>query len=161
MAILCLLIAAGLGACGSDGAGSGSTDTEPGSTEAEPAGVGETLAESSNKAAFRSEHPGSARFGSPPLEFEADPGGELAYTTDEVTAKVGNVTIEFTNPQSTPHNVAIEAAKGGRVVTETVSEGFAATTISLYGGEKYIFYCTIPGHREAGMEGVVKIVARE
>jgi plastocyanin len=147
--IVCLLIAACLGACGND------------STETEPAGVGETLFKSSNKAAFRKEHPGSARYGSPPLELEADPGGDLAYTTDEVTAKSGNVTIEFTNPQPTPHNVAIEAAKGGRVVTETVSEDLAATTITLNDNEKYVFYCTVPGHREDGMEGVVKVIPRE
>jgi plastocyanin len=150
--IICVLIATGLGACG-DGGDS--------STETKPAGVGETLSESSNKAAFRREHPGSARYGSPPLEFEADSSGDLAYTTDEVTAKDGNVTIEFTNPQPTPHNVAIEAAKGGRVVTETISEDFAATTITLRSAEKYIFYCTVPGHRKAGMEGVVNVVPRE
>jgi len=105
-------------------------------------------------------HPGSAVYGSPPLEFEADPDGDLAYTTDEVTAKEGNVTIEFTNPQSTPHNVAIEAANGGLVETDTVAEGFAAITVTLNTKEKFIFYCTIPGHRKAGMEGVVRVEKR-
>ena len=28
----------------------------------------------------RRAQPGSAEYGSPPLEFEADPGGDLAYT---------------------------------------------------------------------------------
>jgi plastocyanin len=153
--IACTLIAAGLGACGGSGSDGGN------STETEPPGVGETIYESSDKAAFRREHPGSARFGSPPLELEADPGGDLSYTTDEVTAKVGNVTIEFTNPQPTPHNVAVEAAEGGKVVTKTVSEDFAAVTITLYEGEKYVFYCTVPGHREAGMEGVINLAPRE
>jgi plastocyanin len=156
--IICVLIATGLSACGN---GANEADTGNGSTEPEPAGIGETLSESSNKAAFRREHPGSARYGSPPLEFEADPSGDLAYTTDEVTAKDGNVTIEFTNPQPTPHNVAIEAVKDGRVVTETVSEDFAATTITLSSNERYVFYCTVPGHRKAGMKGVVKVVPRE
>lgn len=102
-------------------------------------------------------HPGSAVYGSPPLEFEADPGGELAYTTDEVTAKEGNVTIEFTNPQPVAHNVAIEAASGARVETKTVADGFTAVTITLNSKEKFIFYCTVPGHRKAGMEGTVKV----
>lgn len=123
-------------------------------------GGSETPSKAEERAAFAKAHPGSADYGSPPLEFEADPGGDLAYTTDEVTAKEGNVTIEFTNPQSTPHNVAIEAAKGGRVETNTVSNGFAATTITLSLGEKYVFYCTVPGHRKAGMEGIVNVVAR-
>jgi uncharacterized cupredoxin-like copper-binding protein len=149
--VACLASVIALSACGG---GSGSSSTT------EPAGVGETLYESSNKAAFKKEHPGSAKYGSPPLEFEADPGGDLAYTADEVTAKEGNVTIEFTNPQRVPHNVAVEAAKGGRVVTETVEEGFAAVTVTLSSNEKYVFYCTIPGHRKAGMEGIVKVVSR-
>jgi uncharacterized cupredoxin-like copper-binding protein len=148
--VACLATAVVLSACGG---GSGSTTTEP-------PGVGETLYESSNKVAFTKEHPGSAKYGSPPLEFEADPGGDVAYTAHEVTAKEGNVTIEFTNPQSVPHNIAIEAATGGRVVTQTVEEGFAATTITLRADEDYVFYCTVPGHRKAGMEGIVNVIKR-
>lgn len=115
--------------------------------------------ESANgQSAFAEEHPGSAQYGSPPLEFEADPDGDLAYTADEVTAKEGNVTIEFTNPQPVPHNVAIEAVDSrGRVETKTVTDGFAAATITLNTKEEFIFYCTVPGHREAGMEGIVKV----
>jgi plastocyanin len=104
------------------------------------------------------EHPGQAEFGAPPLEFEADPSGKMAYTTNEVTATEGNVSIEFTNPQSVPHNVAIEGVKThGKVETETIEDDFAATSMTLNTDEKFIFYCTVPGHREAGMEGVVKV----
>jgi plastocyanin len=105
-------------------------------------------------------HPGRAEFGSPPLELEADPDGDLAYTTDEVTAIEGNVTIEFTNPQSTPHNVVMEASGGGRVETRTVSSGFDALVITLNTREEFTFYCKVPGHREAGMEGVVEVDPR-
>lgn len=137
--LIFVLIAAVLPACGDDGGTSAET----------------------KRATFAEEHPGSAEYGSPPLEFEADPGGDLAYTVDEVTAKEGNVTIEFTNPQSTPHNVAIEGtSRGGRVETNTVADGFAAVTITLNSREKFIFYCTVPGHRKAGMEGIVKVEKR-
>lgn len=137
--LLFLLIAAALAACGDDGG---------------------TSAETNDRAAFEKEHPGSAEYGSPPLEFEADPGGDLAYTTDEVTAKEGNVTIEFTNPQSVPHNVTIEAASGARVSTNTIASGFTATTITLNSEEEFVFYCSVPSHREDGMEGVVKVEKR-
>ena len=41
------------------------------------------------------------------LTFEADPDGELAYTTTSATAKAGKVTVDFTNPQALTHDVAI------------------------------------------------------
>jgi uncharacterized cupredoxin-like copper-binding protein len=121
-------------------------------------GDGDAAVWGTEKSPEEEEHPGQAEFGSPPLEFEADPDGATAFTKTHVTATEGNVTIEFTNPQSTPHNVAIEALPSrGRVVTDTVKEGFDAKTVTLNTDEKFVFYCTIPGHREAGMEGVVTV----
>ena len=146
--LLVLLVTAfAFGACGG-------SDGETSSTTASKAS-----AKADAKDTFLEEHPGTATYGSPPLELEADPSGKLAYTTDEVTAKAGNVVIEFTNPQSTPHNVAIEDVASGYVKeTKTISNGFdAGTTFSLYPGEKYVFFCTVPGHRKAGMEGTLKV----
>ena len=139
LALLAAAIAAlGIAACGDDG--------------------GESSASATNdRATFEKEHPGSALYGSPPLEFEADPGGDLAFTEDEVTAKEGNVTIEFTNPQSTPHNVTVEAIGDGKEQTRTISNDFAAVTITLSKDQEFIFYCAVPGHREAGMEGKVVV----
>jgi plastocyanin len=110
---------------------------------------------------FEKEHPGSAEFGSPPLEFESDPSGKLAYTADEVTALEGNVTIEFTNPTSTPENVKVEALPShGSVETETIKNGFDAITVTLNTKEKFIYYSSVPGQRKAGMEGVLHVKAR-
>lgn len=120
----------------------------------------QTESAANDRAQFEKEHPGSAAYGSPPLEFEADPDGDLAFTEDEVTAKAGNVTIEFTNPQSTPHNVTLGPKGGGKVETETISNDFAAVTITLNEDEEFIFYCSVPGHRKAGMEGTVRVEPR-
>jgi plastocyanin len=91
------------------------------------------------------------------LKFEADPGGALAYTSDEESVKAGQVTIEFTNPQSVPHDVAIESPDGEEVgKTDIVADGTASTTLTLKPG-KDTFYCTVPGHREAGMEGTLNV----
>jgi plastocyanin len=145
-------------ACGSD---SGDSSTAANAQATSDEGGGATSAKANAQANFDKEHPGSAEFGSPPLEFEADPGGDLAYTADEVTAKEGNVTIEFTNPQPTPHNVKVEALPShGSVTTRTIKDGFDAITITLNAKEKFIFYCTVPGHRKAGMEGIVKVKPR-
>lgn len=91
------------------------------------------------------------------VEFEADPSGELAYTTTEASAEAGKVTIDFKNPQSLTHDVAIESSGGEEVgKTELIGEGETSTAVNLKPG-KYTFYCSVPGHREAGMEGTLTV----
>jgi plastocyanin len=91
------------------------------------------------------------------LSFEADPGGELAFTTDSAKAKAGSVTVDFNNPQALPHDVKIEDASGNEVGgTETITEGSDSATVDLKAGT-YTFYCSVPGHREAGMEGTLTV----
>lgn len=89
------------------------------------------------------------------INFVADPKGSLAYTTKAVTAKAGKVTVEFTNPQPLSHDVAIEDSSGKEIAaTEVISEGSDSTVADLKPGE-YTFFCSVPGHREAGMEGIL------
>jgi len=91
------------------------------------------------------------------LKFEADPGGQLAYTTTSASTKAGEVTIDFTNPQPLPHDVKIESSDGEEIGgTDTVSEGSESATVELEPGT-YTFYCSVPGHREAGMEGTLTV----
>lgn len=91
------------------------------------------------------------------VEFEADPEGNLAYTTTEASAKAGKVTIDFNNPQSLTHDVAIESSGGEEIgKTELIGEGETSTTVNLKPGT-YTFYCSVPGHREAGMEGTLTV----
>ena len=88
---------------------------------------------------------------------EADPNGELAYTTTEASAKAGEVTIDFNNPQSLTHDVAIEDSSGKEVgKTELIGQGETSATVDLKPGT-YTYYCTVPGHREAGMEGTLTV----
>jgi uncharacterized cupredoxin-like copper-binding protein len=92
------------------------------------------------------------------VKIEAAQGSTLAYAQKEVKAKAGQVSIEFTNPQSLSHDVAVESSSGEEVgATELVASGKAVTTISNLKPGKYTFYCTVPGHREAGMEGTLTV----
>lgn len=90
------------------------------------------------------------------LKLSANPAGQLAYTTKALSAKAGKVTIDFSNSSPVEHDVAI--AQGSTVVGQTpVFTGGAKTlTITLKPG-KYSFYCTVPGHRAAGMEGTLTV----
>jgi plastocyanin len=95
--------------------------------------------------------------GASTLEFEADPNGDLAYTTTEASAEAGKVSIDFNNPQSITHDVAIEDSGGNTVAqTDLIGNEETSTTANLKPGT-YTFYCSVPGHREAGMEGTLTV----
>lgn len=91
------------------------------------------------------------------VKIEANPEGNLEYTTTSATAKAGKVTVDFNNSSPVPHDVAIEDS-GGETIgqTEVIAEGSDSTEVNLKPGT-YHFYCTIPGHREAGMEGTLTV----
>lgn len=89
------------------------------------------------------------------VDFETGEG--LTYTSDTATAKAGKVTVNFTNSQPLTHDVAIEDSSGKTIgQTELIAEGSDSTVVDLKPGE-YTFYCTVPGHREAGMEGTLTV----
>jgi len=89
------------------------------------------------------------------LTLTADPSGALAFDQTELTAAAGEVTIELVNDSGISHNVEVEG-NGIEEVSETISEGSTELTVTLDAGE-YEFYCAIPGHREAGMEGTLTV----
>ncbi len=146
VAFLVLALAAlALVACGSSDDSSSTTETSGG--ESTSAGGGAAKEESSSGGG------GSAST----LKFEADPGGDLAYTTTSANAKAGKVTIDFNNPQALTHDVAIETSSGKEVGgTELIASGEDSTVVDLEPGT-YTFYCSVPGHREAGMEGTLTV----
>jgi plastocyanin len=90
------------------------------------------------------------------VRLEADPT-EIAYDTTELSSKPGKVTIDFTNPATLEHDVAIEAEAGEEIAaSELIGKGKASVSAELAPGT-YTFYCTVPGHREAGMEGTLTV----
>jgi plastocyanin len=83
------------------------------------------------------------------VSIPADPSGQLAYTVKSATAKAGKVTLQSKNDASVPHNIALKGGGEGPVVQGgKVSE----VSSSLKAG-KYEFYCSVPGHEQAGMRG--------
>ncbi len=91
------------------------------------------------------------------LALEANREGQLAYTTKSLTANAGKVTIDFTNMAPLSHNVTIEAA-GGKILGATPTFQGATKTLSLQlKAGTYKFFCTVPGHRMAGMEGTLTV----
>lgn len=89
------------------------------------------------------------------LQLEADKTA-LAYDTTDLTAKSGKVTIDFKNPSATEHNVVIEGEGKELAGFDPITEGEESETADLKPGT-YTFYCSVPGHREAGMEGTLTV----
>jgi plastocyanin len=84
----------------------------------------------------------------------ATPGPAFDKTSLEASA--GEVTIEFTNDTGFPHNVTVEGPGVEDEATDTITEGDASVTISAEAGE-YTYYCSVDGHRDAGMEGTLVV----
>jgi plastocyanin len=90
------------------------------------------------------------------LEIPADPGGGLFYEFAEATAPAGPLRIESLNEASTEHDIAVEG-NGVDERGEVVSNGGTSEIeVDLDAGE-YTFYCSVEGHREAGMEGPLTV----
>jgi uncharacterized cupredoxin-like copper-binding protein len=77
---------------------------------------------------------------------------ELRFTLSKSTVKAGSVTFKVTNKGKIPHDFKIGGKK-----TALLSPGKSATlSVKLKKGSAP-YLCTVPGHAEAGMKGVVKV----
>jgi plastocyanin len=86
------------------------------------------------------------------LQLAADPSGALKFDKTSLEATAGNVTIDFTNDSSLPHDVKLEGPGVNGEGTDTITGSSTSVTLDLQAGE-YNFYCSVDGHRAAGMEG--------
>jgi plastocyanin len=147
--IIGLLAIAG---CGSSSSSSSSSASTPPAAST-PASAAETPTTSSAASAPAGGTSGSGQA----LALEANPEGQLKYNTTSLTAKAGKVSIDFTNMSPEGHNVTVASASGAAVgATPTFEGGSKTLTLNLKPGT-YKFFCTVPGHRMAGMEGTLKV----
>ena len=99
---------------------------------------------------------GAAQGGEQTVNVSSPADGSLIFEPSKLTAKAGTVTIAYDNPSPVGHSVAIE--QGG----ETLDESEIATDATLTASAdlnpgRSVYYCTVPGHREAGMEGTLTV----
>lgn len=91
------------------------------------------------------------------VDLAADPSGALAYTTDSLDAKSGTVNVDFTNDAAIAHDVVFEDADGNEVGRSDVITGDSENVALDVKPGEYTFYCSLPGHRAAGMEGTLTV----
>jgi plastocyanin len=147
MRSLCAMTLA-IGALALAGCGGSSSSTTSSTGASTPA-----TASSSSSSSTSS----SSTAASQTLSLEANREGQLSYDKRALTASAGKVTIDMTNMSPLGHNVTIESSSGKIVgATPTFQGGSKALTLDLKAGT-YKFFCSVPGHRAAGMEGTLTV----
>ena len=66
------------------------------------------------------------------------------------------VTLELTVNDQLPHSVAFEKVRDGQPLIAVDGPGTGRRGMELAAGT-YVYYCAVPGHREAGMEGLLTV----
>lgn len=87
----------------------------------------------------------SARFVAADIVFEEAPD----------TVPAGSVTFELVNEGELEHNVTLEELDD-RLVVEADPGATEQGSVDLEAGS-YTYYCDVPGHRSAGMEGTLEV----
>jgi len=152
-----LLALAGCGSSSSTTSSSASTPTTPAATTTTTAAAPTTTAASPTTPPTTSSTSSSSGSPSQPLALEANPEGQLKYNKTALTAKAGKVSIDFTNKSPLGHNMTIESSSGETVgATPTFQGGSKTLSVELKPGT-YKFFCSVPGHRMAGMEGTLTV----
>src|SRR3954454_801873 len=122
-------------------------------------GAAGTTTEGSSSSSSSSSSPSASSGAAAPtgtVKLAADQS-QLAFDTTSLTAKAGPVTIDFNNPSPIPHDVKVEDSSGKELGgTKEITSTSASAKVQLKAGT-YTFFCSVPGHREAGMEGKLTV----
>ncbi|HLO03708.1 MAG TPA: cupredoxin domain-containing protein [Symbiobacteriaceae bacterium] len=99
---------------------------------------------------------GGSSGGSTPVTIEMGKDGEMAFNPPQFTAKKGEkVTVKLVNKDSQAHSFVIADfnVKSGNVAANQTKE--VTFTASKTG--EIEFHCDVAGHKDGGMEGVLKV----
>ena len=153
IAVLAALIVAifALAACGGD-----DESTDEGPVPGQSATSTTSSEETSTEETGTESDSGKSGGAGGAIEVAADPE-QLAYTTGDLEAPAGEVTISFDNPANIGHDVRVSDSSGADIGgTDVITADTTTATVELEAGE-YSYFCSIPGHQPAGMEGKLTV----
>lgn len=81
---------------------------------------------------------------------------DIAWEQDEKSVAPGSVEVTIECGSSVGHALAIEGVQDGSDLAACGADGSGSGTVQLEAGE-YTYFCTVPGHRDAGMEGTLTV----
>jgi plastocyanin len=134
------------------GASTATSTASPGSPATSSSSTATTTSASSSAA------PPASGQATTTLAVSANKTGMLMFNVKTLTAKAGKVTINFTNDSPLAHNLTVQSGTSGPTIaaTPTFTGGTKSITMTLKAGT-YTYYCSVPGHRQAGMLGTLTV----
>ena len=100
--------------------------------------------------------PARPTFNTAQVHLSTDPSGQLRFNTTSLQARAGSVQIILTNPSPIQHNISLQGP-GVNAHGPTVGHGSESTVSANLKTGTYTFYCSVPGHRQAGMQGTLTV----
>ncbi len=73
--------------------------------------------------------------------------------TNKAIGQTGKITVEMPNKSGTPHDIVIDGKGTGEVVQNGGTSRFSAN----FTAGNYTYYCSVDGHRQAGMQGTLTV----
>jgi plastocyanin len=90
------------------------------------------------------------------LDLAADPDGALRFDKKRAAVLAGRVTVRFRNDSTVEHNVTIAQGSKTLGATKTITGASDTLTLHMAKGD-YVFFCSVTGHRQSGMEGTLAV----
>jgi plastocyanin len=163
MVVLALGTAFGATACGDDDKGDGgaqSSTSPPPDQRSADGGAGQSNSGGGTSGAGRSKENSTAARGGTREQVAMR---EYKFEPKNLVVKYGS-TITVTNEGEVAHNLTIERGPNPRIRSEKltgtstfIGGGSEPLQIRLPPGRRYSMICTVPGHRELGMVGTVRV----
>lgn len=94
--------------------------------------------------------------GTPDRSLELVGTDNLSFTPETTTALPGRIEVTLTSGPAVRHNVVFEDVDAESVVADAPPGGTDTGEVELDTGT-YTYFCAIPGHRAAGMEGTLVV----
>lgn len=159
--LLALVAALAIAGCAQD-----STDTTDDNPAMQEQVMKGTAAEGASAAAGASDKMGTdttrseakGGTGATKVSLSADPSGALKYNTTKLSTTPGNITIAFENASSTPHDVTVTGDGSKELgATKQITDSSAKLNLKDVPAGTYTFFCSVPGHEQAGMKGTLTV----
>jgi hypothetical protein len=89
-------------------------------------------------------------------------GSEWQITLSKPKVAGGRVIVQFVNGGEDPHDLRLQRISGGPElgIGELEPGTYANLDVHLKRGSRYDLWCSLPHHRERGMEATLKVARR-